>query len=191
MVEKLKNEDKIDSKKVEKAFLSVDRKDFVPEKYEERAYVDRPLKIGEKATISAPHMIAIITELLEIEEDSEVLEIGSGSGYQLALIAQISEKAMGVEIDDKLVQESRERLDHSENVEVRQGSGFGPIDKEFDRILFSCAIQDQKFEKAKEYLREGGIIVAPVIQLQGQILIKYKNGENTKHGFVRFLEFIE
>lgn len=191
LIEKLKNDDKIKSENVEKAFLSVDRKDFVPENYRDEAYIDKPIKIGEKATISAPHIIAIITELLEIEENSEVLEIGSGSGYQLAIISELARKAVGIEIDEKLVEESSQRLEHRENVEIRQGSGLEGVDQKFDRILFSCADNEEMFKQAQEYLKDSGVIVAPVIQLQGQILMKYKNGETTKHGFVRFVQFIE
>ena len=191
LVEKLKEDGKIKSEKVEKAFLEVDREDFIPENYRDEAYVDKPVKISDKATISAPHMIGIITEFLEIEDNSEVLEIGSGSGYQLAIISEIAKKAVGIEIDEKLVEESRLRLGERDNVEIIHGSGFEEVDQKFDRILFSCAVKKDKFKQAQEYLRDGGVIVAPVVQLQGQILKKYKNGEISDHGFVRFIQFIE
>ncbi len=182
LVDRLVEDGRITSSRVEKAFKNVDRKGFVSDS--SRAYVDRPLRIGENATISAPHMVAINTELLEVAEDSTVLEIGSGSGYQLAILSELtSEKVIGVEINRKLVEESRQRLES--RAEVVHGNGLEAVEGGFDRILFSCGIDSLDCE---ERLEEDGIAVAPVKRRFGQVMQRLKNGETTEHGRVRFVE---
>ncbi|MFB6147366.1 MAG: protein-L-isoaspartate O-methyltransferase [Candidatus Nanohaloarchaea archaeon] len=187
LVEHLEQEGYIETERVEQAFLSVDRRDFVPEEARGRAYHDRPLPIGEDATISAPHMVALNTELLEVEDDNRVVEVGSGSGYQLTILSELAEEVHGVEIQPELVKESRERLEDRENVTVHQGSGLGPVDGDFDRILYSCAIESP--ERARELLRDDGVIVAPVQGERGQVLKRFSNGEVEEHGRVRFVSF--
>ncbi|MFB6190623.1 MAG: protein-L-isoaspartate O-methyltransferase, partial [Candidatus Nanohaloarchaea archaeon] len=109
MVERLEERGYVETERVRDAFLAVDRKDFVPRKVREKAYHDRPLSIGEDATISAPHMVAINTELLEVEPGNRVVEVGSGSGYQLAVLSELAKEVHGVEILEELVEKSRER----------------------------------------------------------------------------------
>lgn len=177
---------RIETERVEEAFRSVDRKEFIPEKYREEAYRDKPLPIAREATISAPHMVAENTELLEVEENSKVLEIGSGSGYQLAIISELAEKATGVEINPELVEKSRKNLENWKNTEVVEGNGLEAVDGSFDRVLFSCAVDD--LQEAVERLKEGGIAVAPVKKNRSQVLTRYRNGEFSTHGRVRFVE---
>lgn len=188
LVNYLKNTGRIRTERVEDAFRNVDRKLFVPAEHHSEAYRDHPLPIGKDATISAPHMVAINTELLEVEEDSRVLEIGSGSGYQLAILAELGKQAVGVEIDGKLVERSKQSLEASwDNTEVFHGSGFVPGIGRFDRILFSCAVDS--IEDALDHLEEDGVVVAPVGENGKQRLKKWKNGELTDHGPVRFVSF--
>lgn len=180
----------IESDRVEEAFKEVNRKDFVPEDMKGEAYNDYALPISRDATISGPHMVAINTELLEVEKGNKVLEIGSGSGYQLAIISELAGEegeVFGVELEEMLVKESRDRLEDRENVEVLHGSGFEPVEGKFDRILFSCAINS--LEKGKDYLDEGGVLVAPVNEGDHQVMKKYKDGEVTRHHRVRFVDF--
>jgi protein-L-isoaspartate(D-aspartate) O-methyltransferase len=193
LVNHLKDGDYIESEQVETAFRSVDRAVFVPEKYSMSAYDDQPLPIGEEATISAPHMVAINTELLEPEPGNRIIEVGSGSGYQAAILAEIGEEVIGIEINEELVEKSRKSLEKAgiENVEIHAGSGLDPVEGEFDRILYSCAIPSEKFENAKDRLTENGILVAPVKQNGSQVVKKFKNGETTEHGKVRFVSFKE
>lgn len=188
LVDKLVERGHIESEKVEEAFRNVDRADFVPEKYQDNAYTDTPLPIAGGATISAPHMVAMNTELLDIREDDRVFEIGSGSGYQLAILSHLTDgEVIGVEIIEELVEKSREKLSGRENVRVLKGSGFEPVEGEFDRILYSCAVES--LEEAREYLKERGIAVAPVYADGSQILKKLESGEVTEHGPVRFIPF--
>lgn len=179
----------IESERVEEAFRNVDRKKFVPEDKQGQAYLDTPLPIAGGATISAPHMVAMNTELLEVEEDNRVVEVGSGSGYQVAILSELADEVHGVEIITELVDKSRERLEDRDNVEIHEGSGLEPVEGKFDRILYSCAIDS--LDRGRKRLREDGIIVAPVNADRGQILKKLKNGEVEEHGHVRFVPFVE
>lgn len=191
LVDRLLEQGNIGMECVEKAFRETDRAFFVPDEYSAQAYRDRPLPIGEEATISAPHMIEINTELLEPEDGDRIVEVGSGSGYQVAILGRISEKVVGVEIEQELVEKSRERIEELglENVEIRQGSGLGPVEGEFDGILFSCAIGSERFEDAKERLTDDGVLVAPVTNERGQTVKKFRDGETEDHGAVRFVGF--
>lgn len=178
------------SEEVEDAFRSVDRADYVDERFLDHAYSDRALPIDDKVTISAPHMVARITELLEIEESDKIIEIGSGSGYQLAILSELSDnKVIGVERIDELVKGSRNRLKDRENISIIHGSGFNSMDTLFDRILYSCAVPS--FDEAKRYLRDDGLMVAPIGSDNVQILKKFENGEITDHGRVRFVKFVD
>jgi protein-L-isoaspartate(D-aspartate) O-methyltransferase len=185
----------IESDRVEEAFRSVDRADFVPGERQDEAYNDYALPIGEDATISGPHMVAINSELLGVEEGDSVLEIGSGSGYQLAILSELAGdegEVIGVEILEDLVEKSRERLKERGNVKVLQGSGFRAVEEEFgervfDRILFSCAVDS--LEEGKKHLREGGVLVAPVNEDDHQVMKRFQAGEVSRHQRVRFVDF--
>ncbi|MFT4892483.1 MAG: protein-L-isoaspartate(D-aspartate) O-methyltransferase [Candidatus Nanohaloarchaea archaeon] len=193
MVDRLKQKNHLKSEEVEKAFRNVDRAVFVPEKYRMSAYEDQPLPIGEEETISAPHMVAINTELLEPESDDRIVEVGSGSGYQVAVLAEIADEVTGIEINMDLVDQSRENLEKAgiENVEIIRGSGLEPVKGGFDRILYSCAVPPEKFESAKKRLTEKGVLVAPVEENGTQVVKKFRaeSGEVTRHGRVRFVGF--
>ncbi|MFB6242398.1 MAG: rRNA adenine N-6-methyltransferase family protein [Candidatus Nanosalina sp.] len=194
LVDSLVSRGYIESEKVEDAFRSVDRAGFVPDERQDEAYNDYALPIGEEATISAPHMVAINTELLAAEDGDSVIEIGSGSGYQLAVLSEMvgdSGSVKGVEIDGELVRESRERVEGRENIDILHGSGFQPVNEQrrYDRILYSCAIDS--IEEAKPGLKDDGIIVAPVNEGDHQVVKRYRNGEITRHQRVRFVDFRE
>lgn len=189
LVDSLVSKGFIESEIVEEAFRNVDRKNFVPLEYEDKAYIDRPLPLLEGSTISAPHMVAISTELLELSNKHKVLEIGSGSGYQIAIIAEIVEHVIGVEIEKDLVEKSRKALENLDNVHVLEGSGLAPVDQKFDRILFSCAISQEKFEESFKHLEKEGIAVAPVEEDNRQVLKRFINGGFEEHTSVRFTGF--
>jgi len=190
LIDYLERKERIRTERVGEAFRAVDRKLFVPEEYSSRAYEDTPLPIGEEATISAPHMVAINTELLDSGADDSVLEIGSGSGYQLSILAELTEKkVVGVERVEELAQRSSEALESWGNTEVIHGNGLEAVDGDFDRILFSCAVKC--LSDAKDHLPDDGIIVAPVEINGKQVLKKYtaKKDRLEDHGSVRFVPY--
>jgi protein-L-isoaspartate(D-aspartate) O-methyltransferase len=186
----------IESDRVEEAFRKVDRKKFVPEGRRDEAYNDYALPISEEATISAPHMVAINSELLNVEDGNRVIEIGSGSGYQLAILSELAGtgEVVGVELEGKLAEESRERLSDRENVEIFHGSGFDPVKdsdgfRKFDRILFSCAVESP--EDFLNYLEDSGVLVAPVKEGDHQVVKRFQDGQVSRHQRVRFVDFRE
>jgi len=185
LVDYLKSQGRIRTKKVEEAFRKVDRKDFVHKEHEELAYVDRPVPING-VTISAPHIVAEVTELLEIQPGDTVLEIGSGSGYQAAIIGKIASQVIGVELLEDLAKESKAKV--PSNVEIRTGNGFEEVqrDEVFSRILFSCTTKT--FKEAHKYVKKDGIIVGPLRKDDEQILTKWKSGNTSEHGKVRYVE---
>ena len=193
LVNRLKARDAINSKEVIEAFLSVDRAIFVPDRYKMSAYDDRPLPIGEDSTISAPHIVAMNTELLEVEPENRVVEVGSGSGYQTAILAELDGEVIGVEINGDLVENSRENIAEAgyEDVEIVYGNGLDAVDGEFDRIIFSCGISPKRFRGARERLKDDGVVVAPVKKDGYQIVKKYSDGETTEHSRVVFVEYKE
>ncbi len=146
------------------AFANISREDFVPEAYQAYAYVDGPLPIGEGATISQPRTIACMLEWLEINDKQRILEIGSGSGYVLALMNEIANNLtiFGVEINESLVKQSRD-LFNNDNITIQHGNGFYGLPEQapFDRILVSAAFQN-KPEHLFEQLTDNGILICPV-----------------------------
>ncbi|MFB6182672.1 MAG: protein-L-isoaspartate O-methyltransferase [Candidatus Nanohaloarchaea archaeon] len=189
LIEYLKDTGRIKTERVEEAFKKVDRKDFIPSEKTKWSYKDQAIRIGDNSTISAPHMVAINTETLNVKESDEVLEIGSGSGYQLAILGYLAEKAVGVEINLELVNKSRERLKDIDNVEVIHGNGLSPVENVFDKILFSAAVES--FKPAIEYVKEDGVILAPIIEGETQILKKWDSGTVEEISRVRFVEMKE
>ncbi|HIH09545.1 MAG TPA: protein-L-isoaspartate(D-aspartate) O-methyltransferase [Candidatus Diapherotrites archaeon] len=166
----------IKSKSVRDAFLSVGRENFVPKSLERYAYADDALPIGESQTISQPSTIAIMLELLSVKEGMKVLEVGSGSGFVLALLSRIAGekgRVYGAEINPKLAAASIENLKKEgiANVEVIAGDGSEGIAGKapFDRIILSCACPFIP-KKLFSDLSEGGRIVAPVGDQHTQIL---------------------
>lgn len=168
LIENLKRLGYIRSKKVEDAMMSIRREDFVPQGLREYAYHDTPLEIGHGQTISAPHMVALMCEELELERGLKVLEVGAGSGYHSAVISRIiGEEGMVYSIEriPDLVEFARGNLERAgiRNVEVVEGDGsMGlPEHAPYDRILVTCSAPDIP-DPLVEQLKDGGIILIPV-----------------------------
>ena len=152
----------------------VERHKFVPEKYSESAYKDGPLPIGHGQTISQPFIVAFMTENLKLEPSHKVLEIGTGSGYQAAVLSELCDHVYTIEIVDELANESAERLGRLgfNNITVRSGDGYKgwPEEAPFDRIMVTAAPEEIP-ELLTEQLAEGGVMVIPVgIQYEIQYL---------------------
>ena len=143
----------------------VGREAFVPEQYYYQAYADRPLPIGAGQTISQPYIVALMTQLLRLNRDCDVLEIGTGSGYQTAVLARLAKKVYTVETIADLASHAQEVLKELsiDNVEYRLGDGScgWPERRRFDRIVMTAAAPDLP-EPLCAQLKEGGRIVAPV-----------------------------
>jgi len=185
MVRRLRSGGYIRTPKVEKAMEAVPREFFLPDRMAEEAYVDSPLPIGNGQTISAPHMVAIMQEELELEPGQKVLEIGGGSGYHAAVTAELVKpngKVFTIERIPELAETARaniERAGYSDLVEVFQGDGsIGLPDKApFDRIFVACGAPGIP-APLTEQLADEGIMLVPVGSRHCQDLIKVrKRGE--------------
>ena len=156
------------------AMERVPRQLFVPEDLRASAYEDRPLPIGHEQTISQPYIVGLMTELLELDGDDKVLEIGTGSGYQAAVAAEIAGQVYTIEIVAPLASEARARLTELgyENVHVRTGDGYRgwPEHAPFDAVILTAAPPEIP-QPLIEQLAVGGVLVAPVGDGQYQELM--------------------
>ncbi|MDY6770162.1 MAG: protein-L-isoaspartate(D-aspartate) O-methyltransferase [Candidatus Nanohaloarchaea archaeon] len=179
LVDRLRRKGILRSDRVIAAFRSVDRADFVPASQAEHAYEDRPLPIGAGQTISAPHMVAVMTEALAPEEDDAVLEVGTGSGYQAAVLAELAGEVVTTEIVAELVEQARERLAAYDNVTVVETDGStGYVEAApYDGILYTAAAPDIA-AGVLDQLAPGGTLVAPVGDRHRQDLTVYRKGED-------------
>lgn len=185
----------IEDEAVLAALDRVPRHRFVPEEYRSYAYDNRPLPIGHDQTISQPFVVARMTELLDVSEGHRVLEIGTGSGYQAAVLSPLVEKVYTMEIIPELAEEAKgrlERLDY-DNVEVRNGDGYYGWEEHapFQAIIVTAA-PDHVPQPLVRQLAEGGRMVIPVGQVGAyQTLWKIvkQDGElvSSNHGAVVFV----
>ncbi|WP_431062935.1 protein-L-isoaspartate O-methyltransferase [Methanobacterium sp.] len=169
LVQTLSDYGYIKTEKVMKAMISVPREEFLPASNRSYAYVDQPLPIGEGQTISAPHMVAIICEQLKLEEKMEVLEIGTGYGYNAAVVAEIlgpNGHVYSIERISSLAKTAKENLErtgYADRVTVILGDGTKGYKEKapFDRI-YGTASAPSVPEPLKEQLKIGGILLIPV-----------------------------
>jgi len=146
LIKKLRRDGRITSIEVEKAFLETPREMFVPESLKNYAYLDTPLEIGDGQTISAPHIVAIMCEGLDIEKGQKILEIGAGSGYHVAVISKLVGKegrVYSIERLSSLAKKAKKNLENVgiTNVTIEIGDGSQGLQKHapYDRIYVTCA----------------------------------------------------
>lgn len=170
--------------KVLDAMRSVPRHKFVPADAQRVAYADHPLSIGEGQTISQPYIVAFMTESLELGDDEKVLEIGTGSGYQAAVLAEIVDKVYTIEIVAPLGRRAKTLLDRLgyDNVDVRIGDGYvgWPEEAPFDAIIVTAA-PDHIPQPLLDQLAPNGRLIIPVGDVS-QTLIRITK---TETGLVR------
>ncbi len=165
MIQHLIREGYLKTEKVIAAFREVPRHLFVPKDLQPEAYADYPLPIGSGQTISAPHMVAIMTELLGPQPRDKVLEIGAGSGYQAAILSGLVKRVYTIELEKELVDAAKENLGRTgiKNAEVIHGDGSKGYAKAapYDKIIVTCAcgkVPSSLFGQ----LKINGILIAPV-----------------------------
>jgi protein-L-isoaspartate(D-aspartate) O-methyltransferase len=180
------------------AMRKVERHRFVPEGYLDEAYMDYPLPIGEGQTISQPYIVAFMTEALDLKPGDKVLEIGTGSGYQAAVLAEICDSVFTIEIFNSLAIRADSILDELgyKNIFVRTGDGYLGWEEHapYDGIIVTCSPTHVP-EKLEEQLAEGGRMIIPVGQGYSQdlILLTKKNGKLQQSNVlpVRFVPMID
>lgn len=179
------------------AMRTVPRHRFVPKYLRADAYNDSPLSIGYGQTISQPYIVAFMTEIIKAKKDFKVLEIGTGSGYQAAILAQIVDSVYTIEIIEALFIKAKKRLDdlNYDNIFIKNADGYhgwkekGP----FDAIVVTAAAEFVPPPLIKQ-LKEGGKMIIPVgnpFSVQQLLLIEKKDGKIKSKNlmFVRFVPF--
>lgn len=165
VIQSLISQGYLKTEKIIKAFREVPREDFVPENYKNYAYVDEPMPIGQGQTISAMHMVAIMTELLEPKKTDKILEVGCGSGYQAAILSRLVKKIYTIELEPELAEFARNNLKRLgyNNVEIIVGDGSRGFSKEkpYGKIIVTCAVREIP-KPLIEQLKNNGRIVVPV-----------------------------
>ena len=155
----------VTDKQVLEAMRAVPRHLFVPLKLQEMAYMDGPLPIGGGQTISQPYIVGLMTELAEVGPEDKVLEIGTGSGYQAAVLAELTDKVFTIEILPELAAQAENRLKSLgyTQVRVRAGDGYAgwPEEAPFDAILVTAAPEEVP-PALTDQLAEGGVLVMPL-----------------------------
>ena len=169
--------------RVLEAMREVPRHRFVPQSQSADAYADRPLPIGHRQTISQPYIVALMTELAAVKPGDTVLEVGTGSGYQAAVLAAMGVKVYSIEIIEALAERAKATLaevGYAKNVEVRHGDGYAgwPEHAPFDAVIVTAAPPAIP-QPLKEQLKVGGRLVIPV----GKYFQSLVRVTRTKDGF--------
>jgi protein-L-isoaspartate(D-aspartate) O-methyltransferase len=183
--------------KVLDAFRNVERHKFVLPQYIPHAYADSPLPIDEGQTISQPYIVAFMTDALKLNRTDKVLEIGTGSGYQAAILAELSDSVYTIEIFEKLAQKAQQVFNDLgyENIWTKTGDGYKgwPEHAPFDAIIVTCAPTDVP-KPLTEQLAEGGRMIIPLGDdpVQELVLMKKRKGKLRKESVlpVRFVPMI-
>ena len=188
LIKDLQESGAIKSEKVAEAFLAIPRENFVPDSLKEESYDDNPLPIGEGQTISQPTTVAIMTEALDIQEDDKILEIGTGSGYQAAILAAIANKGdiITVERIPFIFEFGKKNLRNFPNVDTYDGDGTNgyPYNAPYQKIIVTA---EAKRIPARIFaqLDELGILVIPV---NGKLLkVRKVNGEQEIQDLGKFV----
>lgn len=171
--------------RVLQAMRTVPRHRFVPEGLQAQAYSDRPLPIGEGQTISQPYIVALMTEALSLQADSRVLEVGTGSGYQAAVLAEITPRVYSVEIKPVLAQNAARRLESLgyDQVQTRRADGYYGWESAapFDGIMITAAV-DHIPPPLLAQLKDGGRLVLPLgnpFSYQNLVLVTRRGDSHT------------
>jgi protein-L-isoaspartate(D-aspartate) O-methyltransferase len=180
MVDKQIQDRGITDARVLAAMRTVPRHEFVPQSSRSRAYADYPLPIGEGQTISQPYIVALMTELMELSRSDVVLEIGTGSGYQAAILSQICREVFTVEIKEGLYKRTSRLLEKIgyQNISTRHGDGYFGWEEEapFQAIMVTAAV-DHIPPPLLAQLADGGRLVLPLgnpYGMSGQMLVVVK-----------------
>ena len=183
----------IEEENVLEAMRSVPRHLFVPEALRDQAYVDFPQRIGSGQTISQPYMVALMTALLNLEDGEKILEIGTGSGYQAAVLSKMGAIVYTIEIREELGKQARETLDRLDyrNIHYWIGDGYQgwPEEATFDAIIVTAAPPEIP-ESLVEQLEVGGRLVIPVGRYFQDLMVVTKRKDGVTKQRVAAVRFV-
>lgn len=172
----------ISDPEVLQAMEEVDRALFVPVDLQEKAYEDRPLPIGKDQTISQPYIVAYMAEQLQLKKDEKILEVGTGCGYNAAVLSRLVKVVYSVEIIGWLAELAEENLAKTGfgNIYTRHGDGYAgwPTEAPFDAIILTAA-PPRIPSPLKDQLKVGGKILAPVGRVSQKLVLLHKTGPET------------
>ena len=203
MVEDIKDIYGLDDPVVYEAMLQVPRNKFIPKRYKYLAYRDGPVSIGHGQTMSQPYTVAFMTHLLNLRGDERVLETGTGSGYQAAVLSHLVKEVFTIEIIPELAKKAKRRLKKLgyKNVYVKTGSGeWGWREKApFDAIIVTAGISSDVPQALFDQLKAGGVLVAPIGRGADKVMTRFiktkKQGKEKmkkeKFEVFHFVPFIE
>jgi len=187
----------IRDRRVLAALRATPRHIYVPPQFRAQAYADHPLPIASGQTISQPYIVAVMTELLAVEPGHKVLEIGTGSGYQAAVLARLAKHVFTIEIIPELARVARAIFEQQQlrNITVREGDGYKgwPEEAPFDRIIVTAAPPSMP-QALLNQLKPGGKLVAPIGTADQELMLFQKDqaGRITKKSVlpVRFVPMV-
>lgn len=183
----------ITDKRILEAFDKVERHLFVDSSLQNEAYIDSPLPIGEGQTISQPYIVALMTDVLELERKDKVLEIGTGSGYQAAILGELVDSVFTIEIVEPLGAMARDRLKQLgyNNIFVLIGDGYRgwPEHAPFDAIIVTCA-PEKIPQPLIDQLAEGGRMVIPVGAYWQELVLVVKQGDKISKSNIAPVRFV-
>ncbi len=171
----------IANSKVLSALEKIPREKFIPETYRNQAYENIALPIGDNQTISQPYVVAKMTDLLEVEKNNKILEIGTGSGYQCAILSKLARRVYTIERIKNLHNKSTkifQELNLTNIVAKYEDGNNGWVEQiPFDRIIFTAATKSIS-KKIFSQIKDNGIIVCPIVKENKQVIVKYKRKNN-------------
>ncbi len=167
-----------------RAMRTVPRHKFVPPSLENAAYDDSPLPVGFGQTISQPYIVAVMTELLNIDKDSRVLEIGTGTGYQTAVLAEICRHVFSVEVIPELAERAERTLRAMgyKNISIKTGDGFygWPEEAPFDGIILTAAPEEVPYDLLQQITDRGRMVLPVGPQWSQMLVVIERNGDDFK-----------
>lgn len=164
------------------AMEEVDRSLFVPDDKKDKAYEDRPLPIGKDQTISQPYIVAYMAEQLQLKKDEKVLEVGTGCGYNAAVISRLADQIYSIEIIEWLAELAKQNLNKTDydNITAKHSDGYSGWEEAapFDAIILTAAPPTIP-QPLKDQLKVGGRLLAPVGRLDQKLVMLYKTGKDS------------
>ena len=184
----------ISDERLLKAMGKIERHRFIPGAEMADSYGDHPVPIGHGQTISQPYIVALMTELCQLREDDRVLEIGTGSGYQTAVLSELVKEVYTIEIVEELAKTAEKRLTQMgyDNIRFRAGDGYKGWEEHapFDVILLTAAPPEIPEKLVAQLSDDNGRMIAPVGSHQQELIRITKTGSTIEKEFITYVRFV-